>query len=142
MSFQDERAAIESRFATAWAGQTAVKYENQHFTAPRNAHWVALHVLQGDGVQDSLNAPYHFTHDGLVIVQIFAPEGAGIQTALGYANDVDEIFRRQRVTSGSNALIVFGADGRAPAVRKVGLRDGLYQINVVCPYQRQISHEE
>src|SRR5262245_41643780 len=104
MSFADAQKAIEARFQTAWAGQTAVKYEGQPFIAPRNSHWVALHVLEGEGGQRSLNSPFLFLYPGQIVVQIFAPQEAGTQTSLGYADEVDEIFRRAEFAAG-DALI-------------------------------------
>lgn len=134
MSFADERAAIEARFAANWS-TTRVKYENTQFEQPRTA-WVALFILNGDGRAISIgNDPLH-RYAGVISVQVHVPESSGTQTGRAYADTIAAIFRNRQFSNGSSGTITC----RVPSIGIPVVRDGWYQINVTCPYQRDVYH--
>lgn len=136
MSFANERAAIESRFAANWT-TTRIKYENTQFEQPKTA-WVALFILNGDGQQISLGLspnPLH-RYVGVIMVQIFLPESSGTQTGRAYADTIASVFRRAQFSNGSSGTITC----RTPSISPGNLRDGWFQINVTCPFQRDVYH--
>ena len=133
MSFAAERQAIESRFASAWASATPVKYENALFEPPTNAPWVALHILQADAQPGSLKSSTQLhLHRGVIVVQVFVPEESGTAAALTLADNVAAIFRSVEFAAGSGPIACF-----SPTLRKVGPQDGWFQINVNAEYLRQ-----
>lgn len=134
MSFADERAAIEARFAANWSS-TRVKYENTQFEQPRTA-WVALYILNGEGKQISLGDDPLHRYAGVIMVQIHVPESSGTQTGRAYADTIAAIFRRQQFSNGSSGTITC----RTPYISSIAGRDGWYQINLACPYQRDVYH--
>lgn len=135
MSFAAERAAIESRLAANWT-TTSIKFENTRFEQPRETAWIACYILNGDGNQISLgDNPLH-RYAGVIMVQIFVPESSGTQTARGYADTIAAIYRRQQISNGSSGTITC----RTPSISQGIPKDGWYQINVMCPFQRDVYH--
>jgi len=130
MSFADERKAIESRFQQNWTG-APVKYENAPFPDTADAY-VALFVLEGEGEQISLGDAPLRRWAGVIVVQVFVPERSRTNQALVYADSVRAIFERQEFASGASGLIRC----RVTSVKKVGVRDGWYQVNASTPYIR------
>ncbi len=134
MSFADERAAIEGRFAANWSA-TTVKYENIPFTVPATS-WVALTIRSGVGNQISLgNSPLH-RYQGVVFVDIFAPPEGGTEAAKTLADTAEAIFRNASFNQGNSGQLLF----RTPYLNVVGERNGWFQLSLTCPYHRDRIH--
>lgn len=80
-STTDEEAeqAILAAFVTAWADRTPYVFDNEDFTAPKDAPWARLSVRLSGGGQDTLGPPgsRHFERRGTVFVQVFVPQNTG-----------------------------------------------------------------
>lgn len=130
MSFEDTRAAIESRVKTNWT-TTPVKYENVPFEETTKAY-VALFILGGEGGQISLGTPAVRRWPGGIVLQIFVPENTGTKTAKTYADTLAALFDRVQFSSGNSGTI----SCRIPSTETVGVRNGWHQINVTVPFKR------
>lgn len=134
-AFEEERQAIEGRFATAWGATTPVKYENAPFKDTKAAH-VALFIRRGEGLQASLGEVPLRRWPGVILVQVFIPSGSGTQQALEYASSIGAIFDRAEFSSGTSGRIRC----RIPSVETVGERAGWFQVNVTVPYLRDKAY--
>ena len=130
MSVADERKAIESRLAAAWA-TTPIRYENVPFAAP-STPYVALFILDGEGNQVSLGTPALRRWTGIIIVQVFVPQDTGTQIAKSYADTIGAIFDRAQFSSGNSGTIRC----RVPSVKSIGITNGWNQVNVSVPFIR------
>lgn len=133
MSAAKENTAIRTLFNTGWAGATPVAYENEPFTPPADAAYVALIVKPDDAFQHELGGPgTYFRHPGLIFVMVFSPPDKGNNAALVLADNVAAIFRRQTSTIVDGRILY-----RAPSIKPIGLTDdGWFHVNVVIPYIR------
>jgi len=133
--FEDTDRAIQDRIKTQWADATTIKWPNVEFEQPKDAHWIAVHILDGGALKGSIGQGTGSLerYTGLVTCQVFAPEGKGTKTARGLADDFADIFKDAKFSSGSSGTITFDV----PSIRDVGRQEaGLYQINVNCPFRR------
>ena len=134
MSFADERQAIEARISTNWT-ITPVQYENVSFTKPNDNEYVSLVILPGAASQiDMADSPMH-RHIGVITMQVFGPADAGTNTARTQADGLAAIFRNAQFTAGSSGTILC----RSPEISRVGVVNGIFQLNVSVPYQRDVT---
>jgi hypothetical protein len=133
MSFEAERQVLEGWFNDHWANACPIRWENLAWQEPIDATWVAFFIRPGQGQQLDIRGEETLTrHDGLVIVQVFQKEKTGTATASRNADRVSDIFRRLRIRDDAAGTFQF----REPYIQRVGEANGVYQINVTCPYRR------
>jgi len=130
MSVADERTAIENRLAAGWS-TTPIRYENVPFKEP-TAPYVALFILDGEGLQISLGTPALRRWPGLIKMQIFVQQDSGTQLAKAYADSLGALFDRAQFSSGNSGTIRC----RVPSTTEVGITNGWYQLNVTIPFIR------
>lgn len=128
--FADERKAIEGRLKAAWT-TTPIRFEGVPFQEVLTAY-VALFILDGQGLQISLGTPALRRWAGIITVQIFTPEDTGTQTGRAYADTIGAIFDRAQFSSGSSGTIRC----RIPTLTQVGVTNGWQQMNVTIPFIR------
>lgn len=135
MSFADERSAIENRLSTNWTS-TPVQYDNVPFTKPDDNTYVRLNILTGDSTQiDMAPTPTHRSV-GVIVMQVFVPVNSGTNTARSHADSLAAIFRNVSFSVGDSGSILC----RSPSITRVGEVDGLFQLNVSVPYQRDVVY--
>jgi len=135
MSFADERQAIEGRVSTNWT-TSPVQYENVPFTAPTDNIYVSLVILPAAASQiDMADSPTH-RHTGVIVMQVFVPVETGTNVARTHADGLAAIFRNAQFAAGSSGTILC----RSPEINRVGVQNGLYQLNVSVPYQRDVVY--
>ena len=134
MSFEDERRAIESRFASNFTTVTAdrIAWENRRFKQPDTGTWVRFTVLNGETRNAALSNTILKRTIGVIAVQVFVPELTGTKTAREAADAVATVFQNQQFSAGNSGTITC----RAASIRSIGIDAGWFQINVTCPYQR------
>lgn len=89
---QDIRTAIESRLSANWT-TTDISWDNIPYTPLPETPYIRLLINEVDSYQASMAAiPCHRTI-GLIHILIMTPVGTGTQTARGYADTLDGIFR-------------------------------------------------
>lgn len=128
--FADERKAIEARMAAAWT-TTKIRYENVPF-ASLSTPYVALYILDGEGLQISLGTPALRRWVGIIMVQVFVPQDSGTQVAKGYADTIGAIFDRAQFSTGGSGTIRC----QIPSLKSVGVTNGWQQVNVTIPFIR------
>lgn len=130
MTYEAQHNAIRTRFNTQWASTTPIKWANVPFDPPNDDAWVELSVGDAGAIQASMGDPGNNTyrHTGAVTVMIFTPSGQGDKEALELADQAAAVFRAWQ--SGG---ILFRP---APFIRRIGTKDNWFQVNVVCPFQR------
>lgn len=139
MSFEAERAKIETHFQTQWAltpfATTTIIFENSATKQP-STDFVMHQVLGGDGFQKEIvgNGPTLLRYSGLVQVDILVKSGTGTANARKMADAVSDIYRRQTLVDGAGGKMVF----RIPSVRTLGVVSERYRVIVSCPYYRDI----
>ena len=124
MSFAAGLTAIESRFHNLWSTSDAVvTYGNLDFQPP-NRPWVRVTVQHGETKRAAVWPEFYRT-PGVIYTQIFVPANIGARKALELADTASGIWRGQQFSS-IHCL--------APSVNDVGISNGWYQVNVVCPF--------
>ena len=109
-TFQEIRAAIETRFSTNWTA-TDISWDNVPFTPDPETAFVQLLINEVDAYQVSMaTAPCHW-FTGIIHVVIMVPVGTGTHTARGYADSVAAIFRN---------AIFSNINCRTPRIIRVG----------------------
>lgn len=106
MSFDTERSAIETHFATEWLAlypswdftkNGQVGFDSQEFTPKPEGESVLLTILSGDASQESFGSPGSnlVRHVGLIAVQIFTPSGQGSDAIREIADNVRSVFQNK-----------------------------------------------
>ena len=144
--FGPEGDYIRGRFATEWQtlrsytdaqmGKTIdrtdvrVVWGNRTTNPPDNDLWVRVNVRHSGAepasVGDSSAAMHR--HDGMIVVEVFAPIGEGEDTIEGYCDDVAAIFRDYRDQQGLRF--------RSPYTVNVGEVGAWYKRDVLIPFVR------
>lgn len=133
MSFEDERVAIEGRFAANYSN-TVIKYENIPFTEPVDTAWVTLTILSGGGNVDSIGTGDSRLErfSGVIQIDIYVPEDGGTKTARDIADLVHAIFDNVQFSSGSSGTITT----RVPSYSTLGIEGGWHHSVVSVAYHR------
>lgn len=132
--YDDEAAAILGRLNTQWASTTPIAWPNRPFTPPAGA-WIRPTLRAADAARKEIGVAGSrtFRHYGLLLIQVFAPEGTGDGVARGHAETLCGIFRA--VSAGG--ITYEGPTGEAPTARDDGVDgNGWYMWTVTVPYTR------
>lgn len=133
--FASERKAIGQTFKTEWVvgvdPRTPIAYPNKAFTPPDSA-WVRLAIVNGETLRLSLGPNGEHRWAGIVYVQVFVPQGSGDGEARSLADEAAKIFRDRALATDDGGSITF----RSPSIQQIGPDGRWWQLNVICPYQR------
>lgn len=124
MSWADTHSNIEKRFKKFWR-LTPIVYGN--LSKPSDIGddpWVRLSIKLGEEQRVTLGTTFYRT-PGVIIVQIFTPSNKGLVVANELAGKVGDIWRGQQFS---------GISCSTPSVNDIGVRSGLQQTNVTCPF--------
>lgn len=131
MSFEGERQAFETRLAANFSA-TPIQFENVPFSPPRDAAWISLMILSGEGRQASLGPGALNRFLGVAEIHIYVPEDQGTKVARQHADTLEAIFREQQFSaSGSGKITV-----RTPWYQTRGVEEGWHHSLLMIPYQR------
>lgn len=136
-SYLTAQREILDRFQSQWATRhptdCPVDWPNKRFdpatgfTPATHTAWVRITIRTADARQASLGGTVHrWRRSGVVLVQVFIPEGKGAQPALAVADDV--VASLQGLTLNGMALRASRIDQPART------QDGWYQVNVTTPF--------
>lgn len=128
MSFETAANTIRSQFNTEFSNlrpNVEIAWPNIAFTPNSGESWVRLTIQDGDSRQVA-TVGEKWRHPGVVIVQVFVPEGTGDGTALAIADDVVSVFQ---------GMTLSGIRFRASSAETVGASDGWYQVNVTTDFE-------
>ena len=129
MSYESERADIESLFSAQWGSTTAICYGNVAFNPDSYAEWVRISLISGSSQEQTIGTPSQpfYRHQGLVVVSIFTPLGAGESRGRVLAQQVTDIFKSRHLNN-----IRF----RSPYLTNIGPAGSYHQFNVNAPFVR------
>ncbi len=128
-TFAEAVIAMESTFKAAWGVKSPVVYGGDAPEKPADDQaWVRFNIKHSDGGQATMGAPSanRFRQIGLIIIQIFSPEGKYAIRAKELANDAIEIYQglqQSGITYQKVRPDEIGNDGH-----------GYYQINVIAEF--------
>lgn len=128
MGFDTGRKDVETRFQNYWGTTTEVLYDNMTRVPERGTPWVRLTINEGQSNIIGIADTNLYRNLGVIIVQVFVPEGQGTASARQLADQAAAIFRGAQFGSGITC--------RAPQLANIGVIDGWYQINVSVPFFR------
>lgn len=113
MSFAAFRQAIEAAFDTAWAGTTAIKWENVDFTEPAD-EFVSFQLVPQNVEQISISATPTMREDGVIRVTIHVRPSIGTARTEALADLVAAALQRASLPSGVECY----ATSRLPGERR------------------------
>jgi len=124
------RASLEATFNAAWGGATSIAWGDRPFSPP-NAAWVRVSVLFGDAFLGTIGAGGLNTVTGVLVVDAFAPKGAGRGELTRTADDA-----RNAVTQLELSTVTLGVpSGPVPVDR-----DPLYAMaSVSVPFRAEMT---
>ena len=129
MTFEDLANTIRSRFKTQIADVKSLptQYDNHDFDNPDNEIWCRLTFNPGESSQVACGGPgaNRFRTPGVMTAQLFAPVGQGDKDLLVLADAIKTAFRCV-----TDSGVVF----KTPSIKRIGKRDGQWQVNVNCPF--------
>ena len=140
MSFENERRAIEQRFAVGFSTILStvttdrIKWEDAAFNQPDDKAWVALKIVAdplAERISLTTAAPLQ-RHTGQIEVRIFVPEDQGSRDARVIGDAVELVYRNQRLSHASSGTITCGA----ATYQTIGVTDGWWEALVTIPYVR------
>jgi hypothetical protein len=129
MNYETAIAAMRSYFDAEWNNATPVAYDDVPFTIPQNETWVRFNISHADGYQASIGSPAsnRFRREGLIVAQVFQPQGQASKDARQKADLIVSAFLGVE-NSGIHYYDV--------QVREIGNDGaGYYQINVLIYFR-------
>ena len=123
MSAVSIRTAVEN----LWNGWTSTKYtfENERFDTPSEEAWCRVSIREGTGDFLTIGPSSIDRHTGLVYIQVFVPVFEGDTRGRILADLAAGRFRKKKSSN-----VTF----KVPYFDVVGIKDGWWCINVICPY--------
>lgn len=142
MSFEAERARIETHFRDQWAltsfaATVPVIFENTSVNQP-HGDFLLHRIASGDGTQAEIAGPGPVFHRyvGIVQIDILVVAGSGTANARKYADAISTAFRRQQIIDTAGGIITF----RTPSIRGMGAVGERNRTVVTTPFTRDIRH--
>ena len=130
MSFIAAYQAIMDRFVTQWTAlqpTVRVAYPNMAFTPTPGTAWVRVTVVPDpNSRQAAIGKTRLWRNRGLVIVQVFTPQGAGDEAALTLGDSV---------TAAMRGVTISGLRLKATSLLRVGNDQQWLQYNADTPYE-------
>jgi len=127
MSYLQEQIIIEN-YAKVNIPGIAFEFDNVALDTSNLDEWIRLTILSGDssliGLGGGSTKCYRIV--GVASFQIFVKQNIGSKRALELADQVVGLFR----TSVDSVKFI------SPSVKRIGMRDGWYQVNADCPFYR------
>lgn len=128
MNFTEATASMRRFFDANWPHDVPVAYDDVSFSKPDAEPWVRLTIKHNEGFQASVGDPGNNRHrrEGIIVAQIFSPEGDASKTARELADSAADIF----IGATDNGIHFYNT-----VAREAG-NDGMgwYQINVTASF--------
>lgn len=132
-TYNDIRAAIEGRIATelAKAPVYPVSYQNIPFTPPNNSPWLQVFLRLGDNAYATLKS--FNRQNGVLVVNVFTPVGAGTAANFTIAERVKDLFDRAKFSS-----IIFDA-ASGPSQVVPAAPEPYYQTQLTITFEAYVD---
>jgi hypothetical protein len=140
MSFEAERKALEAYFKQNWSDNTVpLIFDNSRQKKPTDTY-LTFTLVYSDGKQAELGAKGSavlMRYDGLLQIDVLAPQETGTAKANQIADTASNILRRQQITDDAGGVITFGV----PNKRNFGITSNTDRFRIVLsvPYRRDIK---
>jgi len=131
MSFADERATIESHFLTGWGTLTPVEIAGVPSQNPPATAYIRLGIRSGTREPASLPAEW-IRSNGLVVVDVFAPDGQGSIRDRELADQVASVLDLRQLHSPGVRTIRFGVTS---IIEDLNATPGWFRIQCLTPFQ-------
>lgn len=137
MSFEAERATIETHFRDRWAlsayAALPVIFDNVNTKQP-TGDFVFHRIADSDGRQMEVVGQGLTLHRyvGIVQADVMVRIGSGTAEARKIADAVADVYRRRQLVSNTAGIITF----RTPSMRTLGTINERFRLVVTCPYHR------
>jgi hypothetical protein len=129
MSWSAIANTVRSRFETQIATPESLttQYDNQSLDNPDDKIWCRLTIKFGETELASFGSPSsnRFRTVGTMIAQLFSPIGKG-------SGELEEL--ADTISNSFKCITQDGVTFIDPDIVNVGEREGMWQINVVCPF--------
>lgn len=135
MNLDAERLSITTRMSNLWASTykgdpVPVQYEEMpNWQTPNRKAWARLSIQAASNITWGIGGNEVVERfDGIINVQVFAPDNEGVGIARGLAQDAAAVFENARfdgIKTYAAQVAILGNDGQ-----------GWYQITVSIPYHR------
>jgi hypothetical protein len=142
LSFEAERARIETHFRDQWAltsyaATVPVIFENTSVQQP-HGDFLLHRIASGDGTLTEIAGagPALHRYVGIVQIDILAVSGTGSANSRKYADAIATAFRRQQIVDTAGGIITF----RAPSMRAMGAVGERSRTVMTVPFIRDIRH--
>lgn len=142
--YADEREAIEETFFDAWSvlgDPVKIEVDNFRFeqTQVKDTNWGRLTIIGDETEQVGLGTkPYGYSN-GLIMLQLFAPEKTGTEAIRAL---VDQFLNIWKDADGRPLDFSKGNSGRIRTRLGWAVRDGIiegwYQMRAIVPYTRSV----
>jgi len=109
-----------------------IAWPNVSFTPPADAPWLRFTITEGTANTPAFGSGVVYRHPGNVIVQVFVPANEGDGRARSIADTVAAVYRGKRLTPGIRFF-------DAPYVNTVGRDGDWFQVNVVAPFEYDLT---
>ena len=132
-TYNDIRAAIEGRIAAelAKAPVYPVSYQNIPFTPPNNSPWLQVFLRLGDNAYATLKS--FNRQNGVLVVNVFTPVGAGTAANFTIAERVKDLFDRAKFSS-----IIFDA-ASGPSQVVPAAPEPYYQTQLTITFEAYVD---
>lgn len=129
MNFDEAEKEVRAWFAAAWGSTTPIAWPDIEFPVPEAQTWVRFTLQETDGEQITMGSPgaNRFRQFGLIIIQVFQPQGQGSGDAREKAATIATLLKGANTSNG-----VYFSDVYARQVGNDG--NGFYQVNVVASF--------
>jgi hypothetical protein len=130
MTYDAQRIAIQERFRTQFSALYPLMplvFDNVKSEKAAETGYLKLSILNGDAALKGIGQTRLFRYAGVISVDIFVPQKAGIKQADLYAQAVDDIFRGQ----GFSDIVC-----RYSSRNDIGLEDNYWRVNISVPFYR------
>ena len=127
MSFETERASLETRFYNNWV-ETPVKWPNVRIDTSGLDEFVAVTLVYDDAKQAQIGSIQHmYRYYAFIVTQVFVTPNSGSRRAYELADLAADIWR---------AISFDFITIQNPTIKEVGVVDGWYQLDLINPYYR------
>ena len=139
MSFEAERATIETHFRDRWAlspfAALPIIFDNVNTKQP-TGDFIVHRIADSDGRQMEIVGQGLTLHryTGIVQIDVLVRIGSGTAEARKIADAAADAYRRRQLVSNTAGIITF----RAPSLRSLGTVSERFRLVVTCPYHRDV----
>ena len=126
MNFETINKSIRTHINHSTLGSQKIAFPNIEFTIPDPpSPFIRLSIKHGDTALLGCGLPKYQRSIGVVIMQVFVPEGQGDKLALQIVDEICTVLDNVDIST-----VRF----QSTRVKEVGVAGGFYQLNTLTPF--------